>query len=179
MNYIKVKGLSKSYSDINALKNLSMEIEAGTLFGILGPNGAGKSTLIKILATLIEPDSGEVFINNINLIKNSRKIRELIGYVAQDIALDKILTGRELLDFQSDLYHINKNKKFSSNKNSFLYNHEEKKYSVFYKNTQRNKMFNLFQGNTENKLKALKIAEELADKSTLTILRKGLRDISS
>ena len=73
---------------------------------------------------------------------------------------------------------LNKNKKFSSNKNSFLYNHEEKKYSVFYKNTQRNKMFNLFQGNTENKLKALKIAEELADKSTLTILRKGLRDIS-
>ena len=112
MNYIKVKGLSKSYSDINALKNLSMEIEAGTLFGILGPNGAGKSTLIKILATLIEPDSGEVFINNIDLIKNPRKIRELIGYVAQDIALDKILTGRELLDFQSDLYHINKNKKF-------------------------------------------------------------------
>ena len=56
-----------------------MEIEAGTLFGILGPNGAGKSTLIKILATLIEPDSGEVFINNINLIKNSRKIRELIA----------------------------------------------------------------------------------------------------
>ena len=112
MNYIQVKSLSKSYSDIKALKNLSMEIDAGTLFGILGPNGAGKSTLIKILATLIEPDSGEVFINNINLIENSRKIRELIGYVAQDIALDKILTGRELLDFQSDLYHINKNKKF-------------------------------------------------------------------
>ena len=102
MNYIKVKGLSKSYSEIKALKNLSMEIEAGTLFGILGPNGAGKSTLIKILATLIEPDSGEVLINNINLIKNSRKIRELIGYVAQDIALDKILTGRELLDFQAE-----------------------------------------------------------------------------
>ena len=87
MNYIKVKELSKSYSDIEALKNLSMEIKAGTLFGILGPNGAGKSTLIKILATLIEPDSGEVFINNINLIKNSRKIRELIGYVAQDLSL--------------------------------------------------------------------------------------------
>ena len=111
MSYIKVKELSKSYSDIQALKGLSMEIPAGTLFGILGPNGAGKSTLIKILATLIEPDSGEISINNINLIKNSRQIRELIGYVAQDVALDKILTGRELLDFQSDLYHINKNKK--------------------------------------------------------------------
>jgi len=80
----------------------------------------------------------------------------------------------------SNLYSIklNKNNKFSSNKNSFLYNHEEKKYSVFYKNAQRNKMFSLFQGDTENKLKALKIAEELADKSTLPILRKGLRDIS-
>ena len=73
---------------------------------------------------------------------------------------------------------LNKNNKFSSNKNSFLYNHEEKKYSVFYKNSQRNKMINLFQANKENKLKALKIAEELADKSTLPILRKGLRDIS-
>ena len=81
---------------------------------------------------------------------------------------------------KSNLYSIklNKNNKFSSNKNSFLYNHEEKKYSVFYKSSQRNKMFSLFQGNTENKLKALKIAEELADKSTLPILRKGLRDIS-
>ena len=54
---------------------------------------------------------------------------------------------------------LNKNNKFSSNKNSFLYNPEEKKYSVFYKNSQRNKMFNLFKGNTEDKLKALKIAE--------------------
>ena len=73
---------------------------------------------------------------------------------------------------------LNKNNKFSSNKNSFLYNHKEEKYSVFYKNSQRNKMISLFQGDTENKLKALKIAEELADKSTLPILRKGLRDIS-
>jgi len=71
-----------------------------------------------------------------------------------------------------------KNKKFLSNKNSFLYNQEEKKYSVFYKNSQRNKMFSLFKGNKEDKLKAVKIAEELADKSTLPMLRKGLRDIS-
>ena len=70
------------------------------------------------------------------------------------------------------------NNKFLSNKKSFLYNHKAKKYSLFFKNSQRNKMFSLFQVNTENKLKALKIAEELADKSTLPILRKGLRDIS-
>jgi len=71
----------------------------------------------------------------------------------------------------------NKNK-FLSNKKSFIYNHEEKKYSEFYKNSQRNKMFSLFKGDTEDKLKALKIAGELADKSTLSILRKGLRDMS-
>ncbi len=93
-----------------------------------------------------------------------------------------VLKKRSLKKFinKRNLYSIklNKNNKFLSNKNSFFYNHEEKKYSVFYKNSQRNKMFNLFQGDTENKLKALKIAEELADKSTLPILRKGLRDIS-
>ena len=70
------------------------------------------------------------------------------------------------------------NNKFLSKKNSYLYNHEEKKHSVVYKNSQRNKMFSLFKGNTDDKLKALKIAEELADNSTLSILRKGLRDIS-
>ena len=70
------------------------------------------------------------------------------------------------------------NNKFLSKKNSYLYNHEEKKHSVFYKNSQRNKMISFFQGDTENKLKAIKIAEELAEKSTLPILRKGLRDIS-
>ena len=81
---------------------------------------------------------------------------------------------------KNNLYSVklNKNNKFSSTKNSFSYNHEEKKYSVFYKNSQRKKMFSLFQGNTENKLKALKIAGELADKSTLPILRKGLKDTS-
>ena len=70
------------------------------------------------------------------------------------------------------------NNKFLTNKKNFSYKHEEKKISVFYKNSQRNKMFTLFQSNTKDKLKALKIAEELADKSTLPILRKGLRDIS-
>jgi len=70
------------------------------------------------------------------------------------------------------------NKKFLSNKKSFLSNHEAKKYSLFYKNSQKNKMFSLFKGNTEDKLKALQIAEELSDKSTLSILRKGLKDMS-
>ena len=85
---------------------------------------------------------------------------------------------------KSNLYFIklkkNKknNNKFLSNKKSYLYNPDKKKLSLFYKNSQRNKMFCLFKGNTDDKLKALKIAEELSDKSTLPILRKGLRDFS-
>ena len=74
--------------------------------------------------------------------------------------------------------HRKNNNQFVSNKKSVLYNLEEENNSLFYKNSQRNKNFSLFQGNTEDKLKALKIAEELADKSTLSILRKGLRDLS-
>ena len=111
MNHIQIKNLSKSYFEINALSNVNINISQGSLYGVLGPNGAGKTTLLRILATLIAPNEGEIFINNIDLIKNPRKIRELIGYVAQEIALDKILTGRELLDFQADLYHINKSTK--------------------------------------------------------------------
>ena len=101
-----------------------------------------------------------IFIGILLLVFKKRSFKKLIN--------KKIINSTKL----------NKNNKFSSNKNSFLYNHEEKKYSVFYKNSQRNKMFSLFKGNTGNKLKALKIAEELADKTTLPILRKGLKDIS-
>ena len=103
----------------------------------------------------------------------------LIIFIGIILLVFKKRSFKKLIN-KSNLYSINlkKNNKLSSNKNSFLYNHEEKKYSVFYKNSQRNKMITLFQGDTKNKLEALKIAEELADKSTLPILRKGLRDIS-
>ena len=111
MTYIQINNLSKSYANINALNKLNITIEKGNLFGILGPNGAGKTTLLKILSTLIAPDDGAVYINKIDLIKKPIEIRKLIGYVAQEIALDKILTGRELLDFQADLYHMEKSKK--------------------------------------------------------------------
>ncbi len=112
MHHIEIRSLSKSFRNVIALDGLNIKIGKGSLFGLLGPNGAGKTTLLKILATLINPDNGEIYINNINLRKDPRTIRELIGYVAQDIALDKVLTGRELLDFQADLYHMNKIKKY-------------------------------------------------------------------
>ena len=105
-----------------------------------------------------------IFIGLLLLILKKRNFRKLINK-------SNLYSSKSKKDRKNNI-------KFISNKRNFSYMHEEEKYSVFYKNSQRNKMFTLFQGNTEYKLKALKIAEELADKSTLPILRKGLRDIS-
>ncbi len=105
-----------------------------------------------------------IFIGILLLVFKKRSFRKLIN--KGKLHSDKLKKNRK------------NNNKFLSNKKSYLYNHEAKKYSLFYKNSQRNKMFSLFQGNTEDKLKALKIAEELSDKSTLSILRQGLRDMS-
>ena len=104
------------------------------------------------------------FIGILILVFKKRSFRKLIN--KGKLHSDKLKKNRK------------NNNKFLSNKKSFLLDHESKKYSLFYKNSQRNKMFSLFQGNTEDKLKALKIAEELSDKSTLSILRQGLRDMS-
>ena len=105
-----------------------------------------------------------IFIGILLLVLKKRSFRKLIN--KGELHSDKLTKNRK------------NNNKFLSIKKSFLYNHEAKKYSLFYKNSQRDKMFSLFQGNTEDKLKALKIAEELSDKSTLWILRNGLRDMS-
>ena len=100
-----------------------------------------------------------IFIGILLLVFKKRSFRKLINKVK--LHSYKLKKNRK------------NNNKFLSNKKNFLYDHEAKKYSLFYKNSQRNKMFNLFEGNTEDKLKALKIAEELSDKSTLSILRQG------
>ena len=92
-------------------------------------------------------------------------------------SFEKFINKGKLHSIKSEKHRKNNNH-FVSNKKSVLYKHKAKKHSLFYKSSQRNKMFILFQGNKEDKLKALKIAKELADKSTLSILRKGLRDMS-
>ena len=100
-----------------------------------------------------------IFIGILLLVLKKRSFRKLIN--KGKLHSDKLKKNRK------------NNNKFLSNERSFLYNNETKKYSLFYKKSQRNKMFSLFQGNTEDKLRALKIAEELSDKSTLSILRQG------
>tara|TARA_Y100001968_G_C19376339_1_gene727867 strand:- start:239 stop:1252 length:1014 start_codon:yes stop_codon:yes gene_type:complete len=106
MPLIEFDNLKKSYGAVNALNGLSLKIPKGVLYGLLGPNGAGKSTAIKILCTLLDPDSGKATLSGLDVIRNQKITRSKIGYVAQEVAIDKILTGRELLELQGDLYHL-------------------------------------------------------------------------
>ena len=108
MLLIELIGLVKSYGSIEALKGLTLKIPKGSLFGLLGPNGAGKTTTLRILCTLLEPDEGQVKVAGLDALNSPRAVRKQIGYVAQEVAIDKILTGRELLQLQGDLYHVPK-----------------------------------------------------------------------
>ncbi|MEB3176342.1 MAG: ABC transporter ATP-binding protein [Synechococcus sp.] len=103
---IQLDQLSKQYGALQALNGVSLEVPAGCLYGLLGPNGAGKTTCLRILCTLLAPDTGSVRIAGIDALANPRAAREQLGYVAQEVAIDKILTGRELLELQASLYHL-------------------------------------------------------------------------
>jgi len=103
---IKIEDLQKSYGTIKALKNIAFTVEKGEIFGLLGPNGAGKTTTIRCLTTLAQPDGGLINIGGIDAIKQPKQARQKLGYVAQEVALDKMLTGRELLELQGALYHL-------------------------------------------------------------------------
>ena len=98
-----IKELQKTYaSGVHALKGISLEIPPG-MFGLLGPTGAGKTTLMKILATLLEPDSGEAEMNGLDLIGDKAETRKLLGYLPQDFGLYPTLTAAQMLDYFAKL----------------------------------------------------------------------------
>lgn len=103
---VLIQNLKKRYGDVEAVKDISFTVEPGELFGLLGPNGAGKTTTIRCLCTLSKPDSGKIEVSGVSVIDNPRAARRHFGYVAQEVALDKMLTGRELLQLQAALYHL-------------------------------------------------------------------------
>lgn len=103
---IKVKNLSKNYGSFKAVKDISFEVESGSLFAFLGPNGAGKSTTINILSTLITQNAGYVTINNWQLGKDDEQIRKNIGVVFQTSVLDDSLTVKENLIVRGSFYGL-------------------------------------------------------------------------
>ncbi len=103
---VLIQNLQKRYGTVEAVKDISFQVEPGEIFGLLGPNGAGKTTTIRCLCTLTKPDAGKVEVSGISVIDQPRAARRRLGYVAQEVALDKVLTGRELLQLQAALYHL-------------------------------------------------------------------------
>ncbi len=105
---IVIKNLTKKFNSFSAVSDISLTVARGELFGLLGPNGAGKTTLIKMLATLLKPTSGQAMISGFDVIKDRNEVRNSIGIVFQETALDNKLTGFENLDFHSVMYGMGK-----------------------------------------------------------------------
>jgi len=108
MNAIEIQNLKKTYGDKTVVDNLTLEVEKGEVFGLLGPNGAGKTTTIRTVLTLLKPTAGRVTVWENDVVSNPREVRQVLGYVPQEKAVDRFLTGREHLLLVADLYHLTK-----------------------------------------------------------------------
>lgn len=105
-----ISDLVKTYSNgVQALKGINLELRPG-VFGLLGPNGAGKTTLMKIVATLLEPDSGKIEMNGIDVLTRKDQVRQMLGYLPQDFGLYPTLTAWQMLDYFAKLKGITNKK---------------------------------------------------------------------
>ncbi len=104
---IDVSGLKKSYKANHVLKDVSFTVRKGSVFALLGSNGAGKTTVVKILSTLMKPDSGKATINGFDVVRQGYYVRECISLTGQFTAVDEVLTGRENLNLIGQLKRLN------------------------------------------------------------------------
>lgn len=96
----------RHFGDVTALDGVSLSVAQGTIYGLLGPNGAGKTTLIRVLTTLLKPDSGNGFVAGIDVVAHPNVARKSLGLAGQTAAVDEFLTGRENLEMVGSLYHL-------------------------------------------------------------------------
>ena len=94
---IRVQGMEKSFKELNVLRGVDFDVARGSIFALLGSNGAGKTTIVKILTTLLKPDSGTASVNGFDVLSQPARVRESISLTGQFSAVDEILTGRENL----------------------------------------------------------------------------------
>ncbi|HXN09481.1 MAG TPA: ABC transporter ATP-binding protein, partial [Candidatus Acidoferrales bacterium] len=108
---IVAQQLTKRFGEREAVRNLSLSIEQGSIFGFLGPNGSGKSTTIKMLCGLVEPTSGEAFVNGFNVRRQGDAVRRSIGYMSQSFSLYTDLTVSENLEFYGRAYGLDRTRR--------------------------------------------------------------------
>jgi len=94
---VNVVDLWKKFGKIYVLKRLKFKVEEGEIYGLVGPNGAGKTTALRILATILKPDKGDVYIFEKSVVKDTKIVRRMISYLPEDVGVYKHLTGREFL----------------------------------------------------------------------------------
>ena len=111
MDIITTKSLTKKFKELTAVDNVSFSVKKGEIFGFLGPNGAGKTTTIKMLTTLLNPTDGSATVAGFDIKKQRNQVRQNIGIVFQEPALDTELTGEENLEYHARMYNIGKNKR--------------------------------------------------------------------
>ena len=105
LSMVNCQSLNKSYGDIQALRNLSFDVNKGEIYGIIGPDGAGKTTLFRILTTLILADNGTATVNGLDVVNNYKQIRNIIGYMPGKFSLYPDLTVEENLNFFATVYN--------------------------------------------------------------------------
>ncbi|MFG2710276.1 ATP-binding cassette domain-containing protein [Streptomyces goshikiensis] len=103
---IYAEGLVKTFGDVRALDGVDLDVPEGTVLGLLGPNGAGKTTAVRVLTTLLQPDSGKAVVAGIDVLKHPNEVRRAIGLSGQFAAVDEYLTGRENLQMVGQLYQM-------------------------------------------------------------------------
>ncbi|WHM36930.1 ATP-binding cassette domain-containing protein [Streptomyces sp. BPTC-684] len=103
---IYAEGLVKTFGDVKALDGVDLDVPEGTVLGLLGPNGAGKTTTVRVLTTLLQPDSGRATVAGIDVLKHPNEVRRAIGLSGQFAAVDEYLTGRENLQMVGQLYQM-------------------------------------------------------------------------
>lgn len=108
MQAVETTDIVKTYGDVIALDGVSLSFEEGIVYGLLGPNGAGKTTLIRVLTTLLKPDSGHARVAGTNVLEDPVGVRHKIGLAGQFAAVDEFLTGRENVEMVGQLYNLSK-----------------------------------------------------------------------
>lgn len=178
-NAIDLQNVSKKFTNVEAVKNLSISVRSGEIFALIGPNGAGKTTTVKMITGLLAPTSGEIKILGIDIANDPVAAKKLLGYIPDDPFVYDYLTGREFLQLTGDLYGLNRSETNARiEKLLKLYNIEDLIDALFSEYSRGNKQKTIIIANLLHEPKVLVIDEPILglDVQSQKITKKIFKD---